>query len=119
MRLSLKQKQVLGVTVMVALIVIALSLLHLITTAGVLLAESRDRFELFGSARLLAGGERDYLARNRLPRRAHQPLRAVGAAIRLVFARRRRRGHRRSDRHVIASSEPGASRQDRRARVRS
>jgi signal transduction histidine kinase len=50
MRLSLKSKQVLGVTVMVALIVIALSLLHLINTAGVLLAESRDRFELFGSA---------------------------------------------------------------------
>ena len=50
MRLSLKQKQVLGVTFMVALIVIALSLLHLINTAGVLLAESRDRFELFGSA---------------------------------------------------------------------
>ena len=50
MRLSLKQKQVLGVTVMVALIVIALSLLQLINTAGVLLAESRDRFELFGSA---------------------------------------------------------------------
>jgi len=50
MRLSLKQKQVLGVTLMVAAIVIALSLLHLITTAGVLLAESRDRFELFGSS---------------------------------------------------------------------
>ncbi len=50
MRLSLKQKQVLGVTFMVALIVIALNLVHLINTAGVLLAESRDRFELFGSA---------------------------------------------------------------------
>ncbi len=50
MRLSLKQKQVLGVTMMVALIVIALSLLHLINTAGVLLAESRDRFELVGSS---------------------------------------------------------------------
>jgi signal transduction histidine kinase len=50
MRLSLKQKQVLGVTLMVALIVIALSLLNLINTAGVLLAESRDRFELFGSS---------------------------------------------------------------------
>ena len=50
MRLSLKQKQVLGVTLMVALIVIALSLLHLINTAGVLLAESRDRFELYGSS---------------------------------------------------------------------
>jgi signal transduction histidine kinase len=50
MRLSLKQKQVLGVTLMVALIVIALSLLNLINTAGVLLAESRDRFELYGSS---------------------------------------------------------------------
>jgi len=49
-RLSLKQKQVLGVTFMVAVIVSALSLLHLVNTAGVLLAESRDRFELFGSA---------------------------------------------------------------------
>lgn len=50
MRFSLKQKQVIGVTLMVALIVIALSLLHLINTAGVLLAESRDRFELFASS---------------------------------------------------------------------
>jgi signal transduction histidine kinase len=50
MRLSLKQKQVLGVTLMVAVIVIALSLAHLSNTAGVLLAESRDRFELFGSS---------------------------------------------------------------------
>jgi signal transduction histidine kinase len=50
MSLSLKQKQVLGVTGMVAAIVIALSLLHLITTAGVLLEESRDRFELVGSS---------------------------------------------------------------------
>ena len=50
MRLSIKQKQVLGVTFMVAIIVIALSVLHLGNTAGVLLAESRDRFELFGSS---------------------------------------------------------------------
>lgn len=50
MRLSIKQKQVLGVTLMVALIVSALSLLHLVNTAGVLVAASRDRFELFGSA---------------------------------------------------------------------
>jgi len=50
MRFSIKQKQVVGVTVMVALIVIALSLRHLVNTAGVLLGESRDRFELFGSA---------------------------------------------------------------------
>ena len=50
MRLSLKQKQVIGVTLMVALIVIALSLLHLSNTADVLLEESKDRFELFGSS---------------------------------------------------------------------
>ena len=50
MRLSLKQKQVIGVTFMVALIVIALSLLHLSNTADVLLEESKDRFELFGSS---------------------------------------------------------------------
>lgn len=50
MRLSIKQKQVLGVTAMVALIVFALSLLHLIITAGVLLDASRVRFEAFGSA---------------------------------------------------------------------
>jgi signal transduction histidine kinase len=49
MRLSLKQKQVLGVTLMVAVIVIALSLLQLINTARVLLAASRDRFDLFAS----------------------------------------------------------------------
>jgi hypothetical protein len=50
MRLSIKQKQVLGVTFMVALIVIALSLLHLSNTASILLDESRDRFELLGSS---------------------------------------------------------------------
>lgn len=50
MRLSIKQKQVLGVTFMVALIVIALSLVHLSNTAGILLDESRDRFELLGSS---------------------------------------------------------------------
>ena len=50
MRLSIKQKQVLGVTAMVALIVVALSLLHLIITASLLLDASRVRFEAFGSA---------------------------------------------------------------------
>jgi signal transduction histidine kinase len=49
MRLSLKQKQVLGVTAMVALIVTALSLVHLMNTAAILLEESRDRFELFAA----------------------------------------------------------------------
>jgi signal transduction histidine kinase len=50
MRFSLKQKQVLGVTVMVAMIVIALSLLHLVNVAGVLLQESRARVELLANA---------------------------------------------------------------------
>ena len=50
MRLSLKQKQVLGVTMMVALIVIALSLLHLINLSRVLLDESRARVELIANS---------------------------------------------------------------------
>ena len=50
MSFSLKQKQVLVVTLMVAIIVIALSLLNLINTAGVLLVESRGRFDLFARA---------------------------------------------------------------------
>ena len=50
MRLSLKQKQVLGVTAMVALIVIALSLLHLMNLARVLLLESKARVELLANA---------------------------------------------------------------------
>jgi signal transduction histidine kinase len=49
MRLSLKQKQVIGVTIMVALIVIALSLLHLINLSRVLLGESRARVELIAN----------------------------------------------------------------------
>jgi signal transduction histidine kinase len=50
MRLSIKQKQVLGVTLMVAIIVTALSLLHLMNLARVLLVESRDRLELMANA---------------------------------------------------------------------
>ncbi len=50
MRFSLKQKQVLGVTAMVALIVVALSLLHLMNLARVLLLESRARVELLANA---------------------------------------------------------------------
>jgi signal transduction histidine kinase len=50
MRLSIKQKQVLGVTAMVALVVIALSVLHLMNTARVLLGESRARVELLANA---------------------------------------------------------------------
>jgi signal transduction histidine kinase len=50
LRLSLKQKQVLGVTAMVALIVTALSLLHLMNLARVLLVESKARVELLANA---------------------------------------------------------------------
>jgi len=49
MRFSIKQKQVVGVTVMVALVVTALSLLHLVTLARVLLQESRARAELLSN----------------------------------------------------------------------
>ena len=49
MRLSIKQKQVLGVTAMVAIIVTALSVLHLRNLARVLLLESRDRVELMAN----------------------------------------------------------------------
>jgi signal transduction histidine kinase len=48
--LSLKQKQVLGVTTMVAAIVVALGVLHLMAVARVLLEESRARAELLASA---------------------------------------------------------------------
>ena len=111
MRLSLKQKQVLGVTAMVALIVIALSLLHLINTAGVLLAESRDRFELFGSAVYSQARERDHHRREtayndvRTSRYVQSALQ-VGA----VFAGRRRCLHRRSDRHRDRLERSGAGR---------
>ena len=50
MRLSIKQKQVLGVTAMVAVIVTALSLLHLMNLTRVLLLESRARVELLANA---------------------------------------------------------------------
>ena len=49
MRLSIKQKQVLGVTAMVAVVVTALSLLHLVNLARVLLEESRARAELLSN----------------------------------------------------------------------
>jgi signal transduction histidine kinase len=49
MRLSIKQKQVLGVTAMVAIVVTALSLLHLMSLARVLLEESRARAELMAN----------------------------------------------------------------------
>lgn len=50
MRLSIKQKQVLGVTAIVAVVVTALSLLHLVNLARVLLEESRARAELLANA---------------------------------------------------------------------
>lgn len=49
MRLSIKQKQVLGVTAMVAIVVTALSLLQLASLARVLLEESRARAELMAN----------------------------------------------------------------------
>ena len=49
MRLSIKQKQVLGVTSMVAVVVTALSLWQLATLARVLLEESRSRAELLAN----------------------------------------------------------------------
>lgn len=48
--LSLKQKQVLGVTTMVAAIVVALGVLHLMAVARVRLEECRARAELLASA---------------------------------------------------------------------
>lgn len=50
MHFSIKQKQVLGVTTMVAAIVMALGLLHLMSLARVLLEESRARAELLANA---------------------------------------------------------------------
>lgn len=49
MRFSIKQKQVLGVTAMVAVLVTALSLLHLVNLARVLLEESRARAEMLSN----------------------------------------------------------------------
>ena len=50
MRLGIKSKQVLGVTSIVAAVVVALSLLHLATLARVSLAESHARAELLANA---------------------------------------------------------------------
>jgi signal transduction histidine kinase len=50
MRLGIKGKQVLGVTAIVAVVVVALSLLHLASLARVSLAESRARAELVAYA---------------------------------------------------------------------
>jgi signal transduction histidine kinase len=50
MRLGIKGKQVLGVTSIVAAVVVALSLLHLATLARVSLAESKSRAELLADA---------------------------------------------------------------------
>lgn len=48
--LSIKQKQVLGVTSIVALVAVALSVVHLIVLARVLLEESRARGEMLATA---------------------------------------------------------------------
>src|SRR5438270_870419 len=50
MRLGIKGKQVLGVTTIVGLIVVALSLMHLAELARVNLNESRARAELLANA---------------------------------------------------------------------
>ncbi|MGE3274151.1 MAG: ATP-binding protein [Vicinamibacterales bacterium] len=49
LQLSIKQKQVLGVTAFVAVVVVALSALHVVRLAGVLLEESRARAELLSA----------------------------------------------------------------------
>ena len=46
MPLSIKQKQVLGVTSIVVLVVVVLSVLHLVSLTRVLLEQSRHRGEL-------------------------------------------------------------------------
>ena len=116
MRLSLKQKQVLGVTAMVALIVIALSLLHLDQHWRACCSqESRARFELFANAVYSPGARASSpIAGHRLQRRC-APAASVQSALRggALFAGRRRRGDRRSDRHGDRVERSGAGRQDR------
>src|SRR6266700_624674 len=50
MRLGIKGKQVLGVTSLVAVVVVVMSIMHLSTLARVLLEESRARAELLANA---------------------------------------------------------------------
>ena len=57
MRLSIKQKQVLGVTAMVTIVVTSLTLLHLINLAQALLGGSRARAELLANAIYLQARE--------------------------------------------------------------
>ncbi len=96
MRLSIKQKQVLGVTAMVAIIVTALSLLHLVNLAHALLEESRARAELLANAVYLQARDVVTDRADRLRRAALQPQRAVGPRGRHLLAGRDRRGDRRS-----------------------
>src|SRR5438876_4812974 len=49
MRLGIKGKQVLGVTSLVAVVVVGMSILHLSTLARVLLEESRQRAEMLAN----------------------------------------------------------------------
>ena len=70
MRLSLKQKQVLGVTAMVALVVTALSLLHLMNLARVLLHRKPARVELLANTVYHQARERGHRAGDRLQRAA-------------------------------------------------
>ena len=121
MRLSLKQKQVLGVTAMVAMIVIALSLLHLINTAGVLLRREPRPRRAVRQRRLLAGARAPSpIAGNGLQRRPRTS-RSVQAALRIgaLLRGRRRCADRRSDRQRDCVERSGAGREDRAARGRS
>ena len=100
----------LGVTAMVALVVTALSLLHLMNLARVLLLESRARVELLANAVYHQAREVDHRSGDRLRRRAHQPQRAVGARGRDLLAGRHRRRDRRSDGHRDRVERSGAGR---------
>ena len=118
MRLSLKQKQVLGVTAMVALVVIALSLLHLINLARVLLRRKPGPRRAAGQRRLSPGARGRHRSGHRVRRGPHQPQRAVGARGGDLFAGRDRRGDRRSGGHRdrVQRSDAGGHRPWRRAR---
>ena len=67
MRLSLKHKQVLGVTAMVALVVTALSVLHLMNLARVLLLESKARVELLAQHGVSPGARGHHRSGHRVP----------------------------------------------------
>ena len=101
MRFSIKQKQVLGVTAMVALIVIALSLLHLVNTRRACCSRRAAR-----ASSCSANAVYHQARERRSPSRetayhdaAHQPRVQSALEVGALLAGRHRRGHRRSDRH--------------------